>query len=50
MHFTNSVTMKKTSDKETLLRGLATVNFYAADVKAAKNIFLALKKQATKET
>ena len=41
--------MIKTSGKRTL-RGLATVNFYAADVKAAKNIFLALKKQATKET
>src|ERR671917_1981228 len=36
MHFTNSETMKKTSGKETLLRGLATVNFYAADMKAAK--------------
>ena len=36
MHFTNSVTMKKTSGKETLLRGLATVNFYAADMKSAK--------------
>src|ERR687890_606108 len=36
MHFANSVTMKKTSGKETLLRGLATVNFYAADMKAAK--------------
>jgi hypothetical protein len=30
------VPMKKTSGKQTLLRGLATVNFYAADVKAAK--------------
>jgi predicted enzyme related to lactoylglutathione lyase len=28
--------MKKTSDRQTLLRGLATVNFYAADLKAAK--------------
>ena len=28
--------MKKTSGKQTLLRGLATVNFYAADLKAAK--------------
>jgi predicted enzyme related to lactoylglutathione lyase len=28
--------MKKTSGKQTLLRGLATVNFYAADIKAAK--------------
>jgi len=26
----------KTSGKQTLLRGLATVNFYAADIKAAK--------------
>jgi len=32
MHFTNSVTMKKASGKETLLRGLATVNFYTADM------------------
>jgi catechol 2,3-dioxygenase-like lactoylglutathione lyase family enzyme len=29
------ITMKKASDKQTL-RGLATVNFYAADMKAAK--------------
>jgi predicted enzyme related to lactoylglutathione lyase len=28
--------MEKTSGKQTLLRGLATVNFYAADIKAAK--------------
>ena len=28
--------MKKASGKETLLRGLATVNFYTADMKAAK--------------
>src|SRR5687767_6508702 len=28
--------MKDTSGKKTLLRGLATVNFYAADLKAAK--------------
>jgi catechol 2,3-dioxygenase-like lactoylglutathione lyase family enzyme len=28
--------MKKTSSKQTPLRGLATVNFYAADLKAAK--------------
>jgi hypothetical protein len=32
----HDVLMKKTSDKQTPLRGLATVNFYAADVKAAK--------------
>jgi predicted enzyme related to lactoylglutathione lyase len=29
------ITMKKASDKQTL-RGLATINFYAADMKAAK--------------
>jgi predicted enzyme related to lactoylglutathione lyase len=28
--------MKNTSGKQTLLRGLALVNFYAADIKAAK--------------
>ncbi len=32
---TNYVPMKKTSGKQTL-RGLALVNFYATDVKAAK--------------
>jgi predicted enzyme related to lactoylglutathione lyase len=36
MHFTKSETVKETSAKETLLRGLATVNFYAADMKTAK--------------
>lgn len=30
------LSMKKTSGKQTLLRGLATVNFYAVDIKTAK--------------
>jgi len=32
----NYAPMKKTSGRQTLLRGLATVNFFAADIKAAK--------------
>jgi predicted enzyme related to lactoylglutathione lyase len=32
----NYAPMKKTSGRQTLLRGLATVNFFAVDIKAAK--------------